>query len=141
MGNKKERVAVPAIGGSSLLVIFAVLCLTVFALLSLSTVQAGDRLSDASADAVSAYYAADYQAEEILARLRAGETVDGVARNGAVATYDCPISETQMLHVEVELDGAEYTILSWQMVSTADWEAEDSLEVWDGEWLDEEELS
>ena len=52
MGNKKERVAVPAIGGSSLLVIFAVLCLTVFALLSLSTVQAGDRLSDASADAV-----------------------------------------------------------------------------------------
>lgn len=141
MGNKKERVAVPAIGGSSLLVIFAVLCLTVFALLSLSTVQASDRLSDASADAVSAYYAADCQAEEILARLRAGESVDGVVRDDGVAMYDCPISETQTLHVEVELDGEVYTVLRWQMISTTDWEAEESLEVWDGEWLNGEELS
>ena len=47
--NDKQKVTLPAIGGSSLLVIFAVLCLTVFALLSLSTVQADNRLSDASA--------------------------------------------------------------------------------------------
>lgn len=138
MGNRKERVAVPAIGGSSLLVIFAVLCLTVFALLSLSTVQAGDRLSDASADAVTAYYQADSQAEEILARLRGGEYVDGVEFVGNVAVYDCPISETQSLHVEVELDGTAYAVRCWRMVSTAEWEAEDSLEVWDGEWIEEE---
>ena len=138
MGNRKERVAVPAIGGSSLLVIFAVLCLTVFALLSLSTVQAGDRLSDASADTVTAYYQADSQAEEILARLRDGEYVDGVEFVGNVAVYDCPISETQSLHVEVELDGTTYAVRCWRMVSTAEWEAEDSLEVWDGEWIEEE---
>ena len=35
----------PAVGGSSLLVIFAVLCLTVFALLTLSTAAADSRLS------------------------------------------------------------------------------------------------
>ena len=57
----------PAVGGSSLLVIFAVLCLTVFALLGLATVQANSRLSDASAQTVSGYYAADCQAETILA--------------------------------------------------------------------------
>ena len=50
----EKRFAAPAVGGSSLLVIFAVLCLTVFALLGLSTVRADGRLSDASAKAVSA---------------------------------------------------------------------------------------
>ena len=56
----EKRFSAPIVGGSSLLVIFAVLCLTVFALLGLSTVQAGGRLSEASAEAVSAYYAGDY---------------------------------------------------------------------------------
>ena len=45
----------PAVGGVSLLVVFAVLCLTVFALLSLTTVRADVRLADASAQAVSDY--------------------------------------------------------------------------------------
>ena len=52
-----------AVGGSSLLVIFAVLCLTVFALLTLSTAAADSRLSQDAADAVEAYYQADSQAE------------------------------------------------------------------------------
>ena len=41
--NNKTNFRPPALGGVSLLVIFAVLCLTVFALLSLSTVQADCR--------------------------------------------------------------------------------------------------
>ena len=138
--DKKERTGAPAVGGSSLLVIFAVLCLTVFALLSLSTVQAGDRLSDASADAVAAYYAADCQAEEILARLRAGEQPAGVARDGDTFIYECLISDTQTLAVEVQLDGEAYTILRWQAVSAVEWEPDESLEVWDGELDGEEEL-
>ena len=43
--KRKQSISIPAFGGSSLLVIFAVLCLTVFALLSLSTVQAEKRLA------------------------------------------------------------------------------------------------
>lgn len=78
--RKKSGMAPPALGGSSLLVAFAVLALTVFALLSLSTVKADVRLADASAKAVEDYYAADTKAQEILARLRAGETVEGVER-------------------------------------------------------------
>ncbi|MBD5133272.1 MAG: hypothetical protein HDT38_02190 [Clostridiales bacterium] len=76
--RKREGMAPPALGGSSLLVAFAVLALTVFALLSLSTVRADVRLADASAKAVEDYYAADVKAQEILARLRNGETVEGV---------------------------------------------------------------
>jgi hypothetical protein len=129
---EKERFSPPAVGGSSLLVIFAVLCLTVFALLGLSTVQADGRLSDASANAVSAYYAADCQAETILAQLRAGEVPEGVTVQGDVYAYTCPISDTQALEVEVQLDGTEYTILRWQAVSTVEWQSDTNLDVWDG---------
>ena len=94
----------PAVGGSSLLVIFAVLCLTVFALLGLATVQANSRLSDASAQTVSGYYAADCQAETILAQLRSGTVPEGVSVRGDVYSYTCPISDTQTLQVEVRVE-------------------------------------
>ena len=45
--NKREKrsgFSFPVVGGTSLLVMFAVLCLITFAVLSLSTVKAGDRL-------------------------------------------------------------------------------------------------
>lgn len=131
--DKKSRRAFPAVGGSFLLVIFGVLCLTVFSLLSLSTVQAGQRLADASTQAVTAYYQADCQAEELLARIRGGELPAGVRKQGQNYTYCCPISDTQTLCVEVQLSGTEYTVLRWQAVSTADWRPDEKLEVWNGE--------
>ena len=131
--DKKRRFSFPTVGGSSLLVIFAVLCLTVFALLCLSAAQSGQRLSDASAETVVAYYRADCQAEEILARLRSGEVPEGVAADGTYYTYECPISQTRSLVVEVRLEGEEYTVLRWQAVSSVEWEADDTLQVWGGE--------
>jgi hypothetical protein len=128
----RTRLSPPAVGGSSLLVIFAVLCLTVFALLGLSTVQADTRLADSSADAVAAYYAADTQAETILAQLRAGALPEGVTVSGDVYAYTCPISSTQDLEVEVRISGADYAVLRWQAVSTADWEPDLGLDVWSG---------
>lgn len=125
----ERRSSLPAVGGSSLLVIFAVLCLTVFALLGLSSVQANGRLSDASAQAVSGYYTADCQAEAILSRLRAGELPEGVTVSDGLYTS---ISDTQTLAVEVRLDGADWTVLRWQAVSIAAWESDDTLSVWDG---------
>ena len=76
----KTAMTPPVVGASSLLVIFAVLCLTIFALLSISTVQANGRLSDHAVNAVMNYYEADAQAESILAKLRAGEKPDGVVQ-------------------------------------------------------------
>ena len=131
--GEKERFSPPAVGGSSLLVIFAVLCLTVFALLGLSGVQAGGRLSDASAQAVSAYYDADCRAEEILAALRQGVVMEGVRREAdGIYAYTCPISDTQALEVRVRLGGEDWSVLRWQAVSTARWEADESLDLWDG---------
>jgi hypothetical protein len=120
------------VGGSSLLVIFAVLCLTVFALLGLSTVQADGRLSDSAAQAVTGYYDADCRAERILAQLRSGEMPEGVTQSGSVYSYTCPVSETQQLQVEVRLEGGSYTVLRWQLVSVADWQPDQSIDLWDG---------
>lgn len=131
MAEKRRTPA--AVGAASLLVIFAVLCLTVFALLALATVRADRSMSESSCAAVENYYAADCSAEEILARLRSGELPAGVAKNGDVYTYACPISERQALAVQVRLRGADYEILRWQAVSTLDWQADDRLPVWDGE--------
>ena len=130
--DKEHRGRIPVVGGSSLLVIFAVLCLTVFALLSLSTVQAGGRLSEASAQAVADYYEADRAAEEIFARLRAGEQPDGVTETDGVYGYTCPVSQTRQLRVELLQDGEDWTVLRWQTESVADWEADEFLDVWDG---------
>ena len=135
--RERDRFAPPVVGGSSLLVIFAVLCLTVFALLGLSTVQADGRLGDASADAVLNYYAADCRAEELLARLRNGELPEDVTRqhgpDGDTYSYTCTISDTQALEVEIRLDGAAYTVLRWQAAPTAEWEPDSMLDLWDGD--------
>lgn len=133
--REKERFSPPVIGGSSLLVIFAVLCLTVFALLGLSAVRAYGRLSDASAKAVSDYYAADYQAETIFAQLRGGEVPAGVEKTGDIYSYACPISESQELEVELLYREETWAVLRWQAVSTMELNGEGTLEVWDGEMI------
>lgn len=132
--GEKRRFSPPMVGGSSLLVIFAVLCLTIFALLSLSGVQANGRLGDATAKAVSGYYQADCQAEGILAQLRQGQLPHGVSVENGVYSYSCPISDTQSLNMSVELQGDSYTILNWQAVYTAQWQPDESLDVWDGQF-------
>ena len=140
MNQEKRKFSPPTVGGSSLLVIFAVLCLTIFALLSLSTVQADRRLGDAAAEAVEGYYAADVEAETLLARLRSGDTPAGVTLTegpqGVTAQYVCPMSDTQALFVEVlfpEGLGDNYQILRWQAKSVTDWVPDNSIDVWNGE--------
>ena len=117
--KSRKQFSPPMVGGSSLLVIFAVLCLTVFTLLALSTVQADSRLADASIKAVSEYYAADLEAETILAGLRRGQIPEGVRVENDIYTYSCRISDTQNLVVEVQCTDDTWTILRWQAVSTA----------------------
>lgn len=128
-----KKSAFSAVGISSLLVIFAVLCLAVFALLSVSTVQAQNRLAESSREAVLGYYRADCEAEAVLAALRDGDRPECVTQNGDVFTYACRISDTQVLAVSVKVNADQYTILQWQAISTADWETEEKLPVWDGQ--------
>ena len=112
-------------GGSSLMVIFGVLCLVVFAVLTLSSALAGQRIEMASVNATSAYYAADCEAEEKIAELRE-KGMDGEY------SFTCDVSDKQCINVTVKISGDNYEIISWQTNYTASWEADDSLNVWDG---------
>jgi len=127
----KEHFSISTLGGTSLMMIFAVLCLTVFAVLSLSTAKVGDRLSQSTQDAVQAYYAADSEAEQILAALRRGDYVDEVEENGFMYSYRCPINERLSLYVEVEIKDDTYNILRWQAAVDESMISE-AQEVWDG---------
>lgn len=130
MDRKKQDTPMPVVGGSSLLVIFVVLCLVVFALLAFTTVQADKRLQDVSVEAVETYYAADSRAEEILAQLRGGRIPPGVKEEAGIYSYSCPISDTQTLQVTVR--ASDWKVLTWKPVSTVEWTPEDSITVWDG---------
>ena len=133
MDSKQQKFHAPMVGGSSLLVIFAVLCLTVFALLGFGTVQADRRLADASIAAVSGYYAADCEAERILAQLRAGSMPEGVTEENGVYRYACRISGTQALFVEAAVQSEDdWQILRWQAAPTVVREGDDSISVWGG---------
>ncbi len=124
----------PLVGASSLLVIFAVLCLTVFALLGISTVRADGRLADSGRAAIVGYYEADFEAQRILSQLRQGAVPAGVTVvEEHLYTYSCPVSDTQRLLVEVRVTGSEYDILRYQVLPAAAWEADTSLPVWDGQ--------
>lgn len=116
--KKTNTFSPPMVGGSSLLVIFGVLCLIIFTLLALGTVRADSRLSDASAQSVQAYYEADLQAQTIFAQLRAGQLPEGVTRQDTVYCYRCPISDTQELVVELENRDGTWSVLRYQSVST-----------------------
>ena len=133
MKNKKNiKIGFSTVGGSSILTIFAVLCLVVFALLSLSTAKADSKLSNKSVKAVENYYKADKNAEIILARLRQGNKVDGVEKKGDTYTYKCKIDENQNLHVSVTIKGNKYIVNQWKKVYDGKWEDDKKIEIWEG---------
>lgn len=131
--HNRRQFSPPVLGGVSLLIIFAVMCLTVFALLSLSTAGAHRRLSDSAAQSIHDYYAAECEAQTVLARLRAGEIPTGVVFDGDICYYTCRISDSRTLEVEVRLDGSKFDILRWQEIVDGNWESDDNLNLWSGD--------
>ncbi len=127
--NRKTNLSMP-VGGSSLLVIFAVLSLTVFALLVLATVKADSRMSAESTNAIKDYYEADLEAEQILGELRAGKEVEGVTKQDGICAFSCKISDTQVLSVIAAIDGEKYEIYQWKAVSSKEWSPEEYIKVW-----------
>ena len=129
--KENTQTSIPLFGGSSLLVIFAVLVLTVFLLLTLTSVQADQRLADASVQAVIDYYEADLQAEEIFAQLRSGAYPEQVQYANELYRYTCQISEAQNLDVVLRKTEEGWQVLRWKNVAT-DTESTAILPIWDG---------
>lgn len=131
--KKKQRSQISVVGGSSLLVIFSVLCVVIFALMSLTTAMNDTELNERSLEAIRGYYAADSAAEEILAELRRGEVPEAVVSGeDGTYSYSCPISDTQQLNVSIRTNGTDYEILRWQSALAEEWTPDEHIHVWHG---------
>ena len=122
----KQNTSKNFIGITSIIFIFIVLCLSVFALLSVNSARQSLASVQRSADAVTRYYAADSSAQIWIHQVKA----EGSAGED-VLEREFPISDSQTLRVA--LDGATFEILSYQVVNNEVLEIDDSLQVWQGE--------
>ena len=129
--NKEKNKLLLGFGGGTLLVTFGVLCMVVLAMLSITTVQSDRRQADASVQSVADFYAADRMAQNIYARLKLGEIPEGVEVEGNIYRYTCPVSDTQVLEVEVQKTEDGWEVLRWQAVTTTEY-TDETLPVWDG---------
>ncbi|HCT91000.1 MAG TPA: hypothetical protein DF613_06440 [Lachnospiraceae bacterium] len=98
MKRDKQQSSFVNIGSSSLLVIFLILCLATFAILSLSSAQNDYSFSQRLAEHRSVYYEAASKAEEILAE---------VDRTLAQTAADSENSAAYIQAVTTALNGAE----------------------------------
>ena len=126
-------------GAVSLVMIFCVLCLAVFSVLTLATADREARLSEMTARSAADYYRADHDATVVAAALRNGtssslpaELDADITWDGDTASFLLPVGDSLGLDVAVSVHGGACEILRWQMVYTGDWEPNEYLDLWDG---------
>lgn len=149
MKRDKQSSSFVNIGSSSLLIIFLILCLATFAILSLSSAKSDYTSGQKLAQHKKEYYEASAKAETILAKIdqalaEADNTqesnipteVDDISinREGKEVSYEIPMSEKQALHVTLCLNDPKehetfYEITAWQVISTNTWEGNQSIEL------------
>lgn len=165
--DKKKHFSMNA-GISWILVIFILLCLVTFGVLSMVSANSDYQMSKKTADRLTAYYEASSKAQSVLALIDAqlassflegsypDSAMDRLAEDqelsaghslsvtgGYTISFSETLSDTQALNVSLEAvpspaDGEPYyKITGWQVVSTAEWNYEDSGELFHGT-LDQE---
>ena len=130
-----------SIGGATLVMLFAVLCLTVFSTLALVTANREWTLAQKSADAVTSYYAADSRAALVCRQICEDglpETmeIDGTAltETDGEVSFHVAVDKMQTLCVTMapsEADG--WKVTAWRVEQAGRWEPDDGLNVWNGE--------
>lgn len=146
------------IGLTSLILIFIILCLATFSLLSLSSARGDQGLAARSARAVTEYYRADAEGEKWLKQADAilqKSTVSGIMSQEEIKTLagnvalqlGCDLNEEtgyistdismergQALHIDLALTGDEkrYEIRSWYVYDNGNYEIDDTIPVWTG---------
>ena len=134
------------IGGSSILVIFVILCITTFATLAMVSAAASYRLARQAAYSSDAFYAADSRAEELLAEISrivreapqddiaAQVYAAGAELDQSIIRFTVPINEVLQIKVELEMYGRDIRVISWRMQSDYDPElyGEGDILLWPG---------
>ena len=146
------------IGLTSLILIFIILCLATFSLLSLSSARGDQSLAARSAQAVTEYYRADAEGEKWLKQadtILQKEAVSGTMSQDEIKTLagnvasqlgcdvdgetgyistDISMERGQALHIDLALTGDEnrYEVKSWYVYDSGNYEIDDSMPVWGG---------
>lgn len=134
------------VGSASMVLVFAVLSLTIFSLITF-VVAGNDRaLVEAQSELVVGYYNADSAAERILAELLDADSIPqellgtnigrawNEERQLETIYFFYPINEIKALYVNVVIEDKTFDILSWRMYSTDEWVFDDRLPVWQGDF-------
>jgi kynureninase len=144
-------------GTVSLILIFAVLSLTIFAMLTLSTANAEKTFVTRAASFITNYYEADTQATRIKAHLIYAHTngafsdslseveaafnveieYEQLAGNNFHVAFVYEVNDFHDLSVKLRLAEDRTTVLEWRVVYSQPWEYDDTLPVWDGEFYEE----
>lgn len=149
----------PGVGYVSLIMIFAVICLTVLASLSYQAACANSGLNEKSVSYTTAYYEADVRAKETLSKLDYAayeaqssgffedsfeELISGYENitlrktaDGYEASYTEKISENSVLSVRITFKSRadeRCTVTEWKTVTVTD-EEENTPGVWNGQEL------
>jgi len=132
------------IGSASIVLVFAVLCLAVFSLITYVVAGNDKALVDSEAELVTGYYEADALAERILAEILMSDTIPASVLDVEIETYwdssldaevayfFCTISDMKALFVRLAVYDDTCDVLGWRMVDTDEWTFDDSLNVWLG---------
>ena len=133
---RKKGMPVMNVGISLLILVFMTLALLTFSVLALENAVADKRLSQKAADHTTAYYAAaDRIQEQIADRMQEAEEQDLAA--GTQFSFEEEVADGQVLTVSVvltEVDGEKgFDVTRWQLRSSDEWEADRSLDVYQGE--------
>lgn len=140
------------IGTSFMLMIFIILCMIIFAVLSFSSALKDYNYSQKNASRTTAYYQANNQAEiylsdidaVLLQNLPMEEQIQKLqesgdfsvsaaeAGNGLTITFTVPMEESSALQVVLAThpEGEErYTITTWKQITTTEWTGNQTLPV------------
>ena len=126
MRIKKSSYPPINIGISFLLAIFIILCMVIFAVLSLSSALKDYDYSKKNAQRTAAYYEACNQAEEIRAQIEAENPAQDVIE------YQVPIDDDEALIVVLERQSGasqHYKIQSWTQQTITEWSSSQTLPV------------
>ena len=123
------------VGSASIVLIFAVLCLAIFTMISYMSALADEVLIEREVTLVRAFYEADVLAEKILHEIL---TADGEVPYSALGveitsfwdfdlwaekvSFAVPISEKQELYVVAVISESSYEILTWRIQLEGDWD-------------------
>lgn len=130
---KKKQIFGMNIGSSSIMLIFVILCLISFAVLSIVSAHADSKLTRKVLERTTAYYEACNEAETALAGVdntlqniyaSSANEEDYFKTVGHNKSYAIPISDLQTLQVTIEIlypvhdDDTFYRITNWQVITS-----------------------